>query len=118
MQSILILKNNMSKIIQQRKRINPETRFWKYVIKTEDCWLWIGAKSNHGYGSFGDGKKVVCAHRFSYELFKGEIPKGLLVCHSCDNRVCVNPKHLWLGKYKDNTQDMLLKGRGRWDKKL
>lgn len=56
------------------------------------------------------------AHRISYELFKEEIPKKMLVLHKCDNRICVNPDHLFLGTHKDNALDMIKKDRGNMKK--
>jgi hypothetical protein len=77
------------------------------------CWLWTAAISFDGYGIIGyDSHRSVGAHRVSYELFKGNIPKGLFVMHSCDNRCCVNPSHLSVGTAKANAHDMIAKGRG------
>jgi HNH endonuclease len=79
------------------------------------CWEWIRSLTHNGYGQAFDSKtqKNVRAHRFSYELFVGEIPHNHLVLHSCDNRKCVNPNHLFLGLPKDNTKDMMDKNRHR-----
>lgn len=68
-------------------------RFYDKVLFTTDCWEWVGGKS-HGYGYFSIGKKLVRAHRFLYELYKGKIPIGLDLDHLCRNRKCVNPEHL------------------------
>lgn len=103
---------------KMRERNNPIEAFWRYVKKTKTCWLWTASGSN-GYGNFGatftkNGKKVkktFQAHRFSYELHKGKIPKGMCVCHSCDNPPCVNPTHLFLGTHQANQSDMVKKGR-------
>jgi hypothetical protein len=72
------------------------------------CWLWTGALFGSGYGAF----KRQHAHRFSWEMHYGPIPEGLLACHKCDVRCCVNPEHLFIGTYSDNANDMVRKGRG------
>jgi HNH endonuclease len=74
------------------------------------CWEWKGGTVN-GYGYFNFEGKYYRAHRASYLMFRGPIPTGLFVCHHCDNRSCCNPYHLFLGTAKDNTHDMMKKGR-------
>ncbi len=77
----------------------------------DKCWGWIGAKHKFGYGTLPYLSKKWAAHRFSYEYHIGKIPKGMLVCHHCDNPECSNPKHLFLGTNLDNIKDCVSKGR-------
>lgn len=74
-------------------------RFWTLVNKTEDCWMWMGARSNTGYGTFWDGQRNVYAHRFAY----GDVPNGLQIDHLCRVRLCVNPAHLEAVTSRENT---------------
>lgn len=93
--------------------ISVEERFWAKVDKSPHptgCWVWTAGKAS-GYGQFSIGRKFILAHRFAFENTKGPIPEGLLVCHSCDNKPCVNPAHLWTGTSLDNTRDAVAKGR-------
>ena len=84
------------------------------INEVTDCWEFQGGKNNIGYGMIRDEKRMRTAHRVSYEEHNNiKIPAGMCVCHTCDNPVCVNPAHLWLGTHKQNTKDMLSKGRAK-----
>lgn len=111
------------------KRVNPflvnncmginrtgtvEERFLRNVIKGEnenDCWGWKGYKDTNGYPQLSDKGKEKMGSRISYTIFNGGIGEDLCVCHSCDNPICTNPKHLWLGTHLENMRDRDLKGR-------
>lgn len=82
------------------------------------CWMWRAGKRSDGYGLIQDGYygKTVSSHRIAYRLFVGEIPDGMMVMHSCDNKLCVNPSHLSLGSSADNQRDMASKRRVRSSK--
>lgn len=88
-----------------------EDRFQAKVMKTESCWEWLATHNGRGYGLFRVDGTYQLAHRVSYTLYKGAIPQGLLVRHTCDNPNCVNPDHLEVGTNYDNRQDMMKRGR-------
>lgn len=91
-------------------------RFLSKVQRTESCWLWTGARKPKGYGNIKVNGVAKAAHRVAYELFKGPIPEGMHVLHTCDNPPCVNPDHLYAGTNADNQRDMRTKGRRLADK--
>lgn len=104
-----------------RKPLTLEERLWRRVDKTPgqgpngDCWEWRGYVHPTGYGQLArdaDGRNIN-TNRAAWSVTNGDIPEGLWVLHTCDNRLCCNPDHLWLGTPKDNTQDMIAKGRRR-----
>lgn len=108
--------------IGERKIKSLEERLWAKVDKSHglgpngDCWEWRGYTHKNGYGYLGkDSTKgsTISSNRAAYIVSKGDIPEGLWVLHKCDNRLCCNPDHLWLGTPKENTRDMIAKGRRR-----
>lgn len=94
--------------------MNTVDRFFSKIKKTDSCWIWESDIQN-GYGYFqvrvNKKTKKIYAHRYSWIIANGEIPEKLCICHTCDNRICVNPLHMFLGTLKDNRRDCVEKNR-------
>lgn len=92
-----------------------EERLWSRVQKGPGCWLWTGSCIAAGYGQIevreNGRRKSLRVHRVVWELLRGPIPEGLVLCHTCDNPPCCNPDHLFVGTHRDNILDMVSKGR-------
>lgn len=87
------------------------------IEATTGCWLWQRSVGSHGYGQIRYRKKLYTTHQASYTAFIGEIPKGLVVRHTCDVRECCNPEHLLIGTYQDNADDMVSRSRSNLGEK-
>ena len=89
--------------------------FWSKVVKTDNCWIWMGQRNDLGYGKFQYSllkkKHYLYAHQFSYIITYGSITEGECVRHTCDNPSCVRPEHLILGSQAENMQDKIARGR-------
>jgi hypothetical protein len=95
--------------------------FWRHVRRDPNgCWLWLGAEGDgHGYGLFNSGGGTIAAHVFAFTLANPDVHRrGLVVRHTCDVKLCVNPKHLIIGTQKDNVRDMDERGRRRSNPRL
>lgn len=105
--------------IYRRRFLDLRERFESLIeiVPWSGCWIWLATtdpRSDHmSYGKFwiNDLKKSIGAHRASWNIYMGPIPSGMIVLHRCDVPCCVNPNHLFLGTNKDNTKDMMTKGR-------
>jgi hypothetical protein len=91
-----------------------KARFERKFAETESgCWQWTACRNKYGYGQVGYQYSTHTAHRFSWQIYRGEITDGKHVLHRCDNPACVNPAHLYLGSHQDNMLDRDARGRRR-----
>jgi hypothetical protein len=90
---------------------NTEASFWAKATRDGPCLMWQEGVDGTGYGKFVYRGQRWRAHRFAWTIARGPIPTGLLVCHTCDRKGCIEPLHLFLGTTRDNTRDHVAKGR-------
>lgn len=94
---------------------SSKNKFYQFIVKTEECWIWRGYVDRNGYGRFrfcnNKNRIDIKAHRASYFFHYGKLSSELLVCHHCDNPICVNPFHLFMGSSLDNMTDKIIKNR-------
>jgi hypothetical protein len=97
------------------RHMSAPERFWRFVDRSGDCWVWTGHRAPGGYGNLKVGRRQVRANRYSFMLATGrsDLRRDEFICHRCDNPPCVRPEHLFLGTAADNTGDMIAKGRAR-----
>ena len=98
------------KIQEWRRKCALKKSLEAKIQITPSCWWFLAGPSNR-YGQIKFAGKQMLAHRVSFEVYNGDIPAGLVVRHRCDNPRCVNPDHLILGTYAENSQDMIDRGR-------
>lgn len=116
---VMARRRNVREIITSESLYLSEAealQFWSYVRPIESgCWEWAGSRNYQGYGQIHWLGGAIRAHRLSYALLHGVIPRDLVVMHTCDNPPCVNPSHLKLGTYADNCRDSVEKARWKGD---
>lgn len=108
----------ISELTTEKKLERLKKSFEKHVVRKEGCWGWRGPIAKGGYPVMSCRKEMGSdrGHKASWIIYKGMIPPKMHVCHSCDNPICTNPEHLWIGTHKQNNDDKIAKGRAKFVK--
>lgn len=106
----------IAELTDEEKLERLKKSFEKHVIRQDGCWGWKGPIDHGGYPVMSCRRAIGSdrGHKASWIIHHGLIPKRMHVCHSCDNPICTNPDHLWIGTFKENNDDKIAKGRGRY----
>ncbi len=106
----------INELTEEEKFERLKKSYEKHVIRKEGCWDWKGPEDKGGYAVMSCNPNIGPdrGHRASWVIHNGPIPKYMHVCHVCDNRICTNPDHLWLGTHKQNNDDKIAKGRAKY----
>lgn len=104
-----------TRVLTGRRTVLDRFEEWYEPVTETGCWIWLGVLTEQGYGKARLKGKQIGAHRLSWMKYRGSIPDGMFICHKCDNPLCVNPDHLFLGAQADNSNDKVAKGR-QWRK--
>jgi len=112
--------NRMRSLLKIKPTPKDIKRFENKIFfgSPDGCWYWTSHLNKDGYGLFNYHNQAIGSHRISFIIYRGTIPNTMQVLHTCDNPMCVNPHHLFLGSHTDNMQDMIKKGRGnkmKWE---
>jgi hypothetical protein len=107
-------RKNLDKC-QPGSSLKMRLEYYTFPVPESGCWIWMGSTGRNGYGQIHERRNrkqiAFAVHRLAWELHCGKIPTGMLICHRCDIKTCINPDHLFLGSYADNINDSIKKGR-------
>jgi len=114
--AVCLPRHKISDMSEEEKLQRLKKSFEKHVIRQEGCWGWKGPIAKGGYPVMSCRRAIGSdrGHKASWIIHRGQIPKYMHVCHACDNPICTNPDHLWVGTHQQNNDDKMEKGRHKF----